>query len=215
VRPPRRLEYLLAPLLLTMALTGCSADGDGRTVEEPAAESTAGLAGAAHETGAETSQLDAYRSPRRYAPVSEPMLLRIPSIGVTTELSRLGRAEDLTVEVPADPARAGWYAEGPRPGQLGPAVILGHVDTRDGPAVFSRLPELQSGDQITVERADGTAVTFRVTRTEQVAKDRFPTDKVYLPTLKPEIRLVTCGGTFDRSAGHYRDNVIAYGVLES
>jgi sortase (surface protein transpeptidase) len=145
--------------------------------------------------------------------------LKIPAIGVDTGLQRLGREQDGTVEVPTGPREweeAGWYEGGTRPGDPGSAVILGHVDSRrDGPAVFFRLRELRRGDQIKVVRADGSTVRFSVDRTEQYPKSRFPTDDVYYPTLTPELRLVTCGGEFDTSIGHYKSNVIVFATLRS
>ena len=130
-----------------------------------------------------------------------------------TALLRLGRNHDGTIEVPGDWERAGWYRRGPRPGQAGPAVILGHVDSTSGPAVFSRLGELDVGDEIRIDRADGSVVTFVVDRVERHAKTRFPTDDVYLPTLQPTLRLVTCGGAFDAVSGHYVDNVVVFAAL--
>jgi Sortase domain len=89
-------------------------------------------------------------------------------------------------------------------------VILGHVDSKGGPAVFFRLPQLRRGDMVTIGRADGSSVRFVVQRTEQYPKDRFPTDAVYYPTLTPALRLVTCGGAFDATVGRYRSNVIVF-----
>jgi len=108
---------------------------------------------------------------------------------------------------------AGWYAGGTRPGDPGSAVILGHVDSRSGPAVFYRLRELRPGDTVEVARADGSKVRFAVQRTEQYDKRRFPTDEVYYPTLTPALRLVTCGGQFDHTTGHYRSNVIVFATM--
>jgi sortase (surface protein transpeptidase) len=112
--------------------------------------------------------------------------------------------------VPSRWERAGWYAPGTRPGDPGSAVILGHVDSKRGPAVFYRLRELRRGDLVEVTGADGTSVRFAVDRVEQFDKRRFPTDEVYYPTLTPELRLVTCGGEFDATAGHYRSNIIVF-----
>jgi sortase (surface protein transpeptidase) len=156
---------------------------------------------------------DAFRSVRTYEEVAEPVRLRIPAIGVDTALERLGRAADRSVEVPADFGVAGWFAEGPRPGAQGPAVVLGHVDSRSGPAVFFRVAELRRDAEVRVDRADGSTVTFRVRDVQRVAKDAFPTDLVYGATLQPSLRLVTCGGSFDRATGSYRDNVIVYADL--
>ena len=110
---------------------------------------------------------------------------------------------------------AGWYAAGTRPGDPGSAVILGHVDSRSGPAVFYRLRELRRGDLVEVVRADGSRVRFTVQRVQEYPKARFPTADVYYPTLTPMLRLVTCGGAFDRNLRHYLDNVIVFATLGS
>ena len=149
-----------------------------------------------------------FRSVRTYQEVAPPVRLRIPALRIDTPLQQLGRAPDRTVEVPADFGVAGWFAGGPRPGQSGPAVILGHVDSRRGPGVFFPLARVTPGTDVHVDRADGSTVTFRVTGVLTVAKDGFPTEQVYAPTLQSSLRLVTCGGPFDHAAGSYRDNVI-------
>ena len=131
-------------------------------------------------------------------------------VSVDTPLQRLGRAPDGTVEVPTNFAVAGWFADGPRPGQAGPAVLLGHVDSASGPGVFLRLPELAPGADVRVDRADGGSIDFRVTAVQRVPKANFPTERVYGPTLEPSLRLVTCAGSFDRARRSYRDNVIVY-----
>jgi sortase (surface protein transpeptidase) len=141
--------------------------------------------------------------------------VEIPRIGVVSSLDRLGRASDGTVQEPARWAVAGWYAPGTRPGDPGSAVILGHVDSKRGPAVFFRLHHLSRGDTVTITRADGSSVRFAVQRIEQYPKDRFPTDEVYYPTLTPTLRLVTCGGEFDATAGHYRSNLIVFATMQS
>jgi sortase (surface protein transpeptidase) len=154
-----------------------------------------------------------FRSVRPDPMVPLPTSIEIPSIGVSSDLQRLGRDAEGAIEIPSEWEVAGWYAEGVRPGQAGPAVIVGHVDSRQGPAVFYRLREMRRGDEIEVTRKDGSIVTFVVDRLERHAKTRFPTDDVYLPTLEPTLRLVTCDGTFDRSTGHYRDNLVVFANL--
>jgi sortase (surface protein transpeptidase) len=139
-----------------------------------------------------------------------PVRLVVPTIGVDADVVELGLQEDGTMEVPTDFAQTGWFRPGPKPGRVGPAVIAGHVDDRSGPAVFFRLTELSTGDRIEVHGADGELVVFAVTGTEQHPKDAFPTDRVYAGTPGPELRLITCGGEFDRGARSYRDNVIVY-----
>jgi sortase (surface protein transpeptidase) len=153
-----------------------------------------------------------FRSPRTHPTVALPVRLSIPAIGVDTPLLRLGLQRNGEVEAPQSWQEAGWYTGSARPGQAGPAVILGHVDSTSGPAVFYRLAFLRPGDAVRVTRADGTVAAFRVSGRQQVAKSQFPTDLVYGPTLEPSLRLVTCGGTFDRTSGHYRDNVIVSAV---
>ena len=197
--PPRRLSSLA--LVMIAALLVLPACGTERTAASapPAAPLT-------DEVGA----LSSYRSTRTYAPVAEPSRLRIPAIDVDTDLQVLGRAPDRTIEVPADPGAAGWWAGGPRPGAPGPAVLVGHVDSRTGPAVFFRLRELAAGDEVFVDRADGTTARFIATSLDRYEKTLFPSDLIYYPTLEPQLRLVTCGGPFDPSTGHYRDNVVVF-----
>jgi hypothetical protein len=156
-----------------------------------------------------------FRSTRGYRGTPAPVRLEIARIRVSTGLLRLGK-DGGAVEVPTGPHQwdtAGWYAAGTRPGDPGSAVILGHVDSKRGPAVFYRLRELRRGDLVEVVRADGSRVRFTVQRTEQYPKARFPTAEVYYPTLTPALRLVTCGGAFDRVLGHYVDNVIVFATL--
>lgn len=156
------------------------------------------------------AEIAAYRSVREPVAVAEPTHIAIPAIDVHSDLERLGRDRDGGIAGPIEWDAAGWYAPGVRPGQRGPAVILGHVDSHDGPAVFYRLRDLERGEEVTVTRRDGSTVTFAVDRIERHPKTRFPTDDVYLPTAAPTLRLVTCGGTFDRASGHYRDNLVVF-----
>ena len=114
---------------------------------------------------------------------------------------------------PVDTDLAGWFEGGPRPGAIGPAVIAGHVSWNGDPSVFFRLGELVAGDRITVEGENGTEATFAVTRVEQHPKNEFPTVSVYANTDSPELRLITCGGEFDRGTGHFDDNVIVFAEL--
>jgi sortase (surface protein transpeptidase) len=161
--------------------------------------------------GAEAAR--GFHSVRDYRATPVPVRVEIPRIGVASSLDRLGRASDGTVQEPTRWAVAGWYAPGTRPGDPGSAVILGHVDSKRGPAVFFRLRELRQGDTVTIGRADGSSVRFVVQRIEQYPKDRFPTDEVYYPTLTSALRLVTCGGEFDATAGRYRSNLIVFATM--
>jgi hypothetical protein len=207
---PAGTAAVVALLVLPGLLAGC---------ERPRAR-YAGIASTVSTR--EQSGADAVRdfhSVRGYRPTAVPVRLQIPAIGVDTGLLRLGKAKDGTVEVPSGPHQwdmAGWYAGegGTRPGDPGSAVVLGHVDSRSGPAVFYRVRELRRGDRVEVTTTDGTVLRFTVDRVEQYPKTRFPTADVYYPTLTPKLRLVTCGGSFDRSSHHYRANVIAFASLD-
>jgi sortase (surface protein transpeptidase) len=147
---------------------------------------------------------------------SPPERIEISAIGVRAPIMNVGTAADGTVDVPPlDRAGvAGWYERGPTPGQRGPAVILGHVDSAaSGPAVFYRLGALRPGALIDIRRKDGSTAEFDVDSVERFNKDVFPTQRVYGPLSYPGLRLITCGGAFDRSRGRYTDNVIAFGHL--
>lgn len=144
---------------------------------------------------------------------SEPVRLEIPSIGVDSELMELGLRTDGSMEVPPAAFPAGWYAGAPTPGELGPAVIAGHIDWASAPGVFAELSEVAVGDDVVVTRDDGTTAEFRVTFTEQYAKDEFPTAEVYGDLDHAGLRLITCGGSWDRATGHYRDNIVVFAEL--
>jgi sortase (surface protein transpeptidase) len=148
-------------------------------------------------------------------PVSLPVALTIPSIGVQTSLVHLGLTSSGVLQVPPSTAVAGWYTGSPRPGAVGPAVIAGHVDSRAGPGVFFRLSSLHPGDRVYVRRADGTLAVFLVTDVRQFPKDVFPTAAVYGPTPDAELRLITCGGTFDPKLRSYLSNTVVDAVEAS
>jgi hypothetical protein len=144
------------------------------------------------------------------ATVARPVYLSIPVIGVHTRLIRLGLTAQGTLQVPASTSVAGWYTGGPRPGQVGSAVIAGHIDSYLGPGVFFRLRLLRPGDRVYVRQAGGTLAVFRVYAEHSYPKDHFPTEKVYGPAPDPELRLITCGGTFNPAIGSYLNNVVVY-----
>lgn len=149
------------------------------------------------------------------SPGALPVSVRIPSIDATSTLIALGQNADGTVQVPpvSTPMQAGWYAGGAAPGEPGPAVLLGHVDGDRQAGIFYRLHELTPGATVQVTRADGSVLTFTVTKVDKVAKSAFPTQAVYGSTSDPELRLLTCGGAFDSAAHSYVDNVIVYAKL--
>jgi sortase (surface protein transpeptidase) len=144
------------------------------------------------------------------AQVARPVSLTIPLIGVKTNLITLGLAAGGAMQVPSMSTVAGWFTGSPRPGAVGSSIIVGHVDSKSGPGIFYRLPELKNGDDVYIKRSDGTTAEFRVTEVQEYPKDQFPTDRVYGPTPDAELRLITCGGTFDSVTGHYLSNIIVY-----
>ncbi|MFI7698871.1 class F sortase [Nonomuraea sp. NPDC049480] len=146
---------------------------------------------------------------------ARPTAVYIPSIGVSAPLMELGLDAGGGIQNPPldSPNLAGWYRYGPVPGQRGAAVITGHLDTRSGPAVFARLKDVKRGDQVQVLRADRSVAVFVVDKVEHTPKARFPAKKVYGKLAYPGLRLVTCGGAFDRQAHSYRENTIVYAHL--
>ena len=143
-------------------------------------------------------------------PVAAPVSLTIPLIGVQTNLITLGLASDGELQVPLSISIAGWYTGSPRPGSIGSAIIVGHIDGPSGRGVFFRLDTLTRGDKIYVKRADGTLTEFRVTSVQSYLKNHFPTEDVYGPVPDPELRLITCGGALDLTTHHYLSNIVVY-----
>lgn len=170
----------------------------------------AGVRGVASGASADTRWVPA-RATASQPAGQRPERLRIASIGVDTPLEDLTLNADGTLHPPTDFQHAGWYAQGTSPGDVGPAVIAGHVDTKTGPAVFFRLRDLKQGDIVEVTRA-GRPVKFKVLAVRKYPKAQFPTEEVYGPTPNAQLRLITCGGTFDRSRRSYVDNIVVYAV---
>ncbi len=218
-RPRARLWAALAGVL---ALVGAVAVGIAVTGQQsPPRPAEAGTTTAPPDPAAPAPE-DSVTGPGTSGPaapdeqVADPVSVSVPSIGVTSELLDLGLNDDGTVEVPPLEAddKAGWYERGPAPGAVGPAVILGHVDSAEhGPGIFFDLGALAAGDEIEVGRADGSVAVFAVDRVEVHAKDDFPTIDVYGNTDDAQLRLITCGGAFDPGARSYEDNVIAFATL--
>ncbi|MGW4131238.1 class F sortase [Amycolatopsis japonica] len=193
----------LLGVVLAAALTACAVPPSGK-VASPASPPTMSAAAPSTTVIPPVSPL---------AP-AKPARLEIPAIGVRTgEIVDLGLAGDGTLQVPHDAITTGWFTGGPAPGEVGPAVLAGHVDYKKVPGVFVRLKELKAGDEALVHREDGITAVFTVYAVERHPKASFPTEKVYGDTTGPELRLITCGGDFDSSTGNYLDNVVAFAKL--
>jgi hypothetical protein len=154
---------------------------------------------------------------RRTLPIAAaaagPLHLSVPTVGIETPLTPIDLDAAGALVPPSDNTLAGWYRSGPLPGDPGPAVITGHVDSIAGPAVFFRLRQVAAGAPVSVVRADGTTVRFTVTRVARYPKGDFPTAEVYAPSPRPELRLITCGGVFDHAAHSYPDDLVVYAAL--
>lgn len=207
-------------MALWLAVAGCGAAGS----QHPAAARTAATAHPAPtqsimvQTTPITRSLDLTGAPP--APESSgggtgpaPTRLRIPDLKVDAGVVRLGLNPDNTIEVPSDAGQAGWYANGPAPGEQGPAVILGHLDSQFGPAIFYHLSSLRPGSQVAVTREDGSTATFAVQRVATFSVDAFPTAQIYGATTDAELRLITCGGQYSLTQRRYLQNVVAFAVL--
>ena len=194
-QPGRRLATRVVAVLLLAAAAGC-----GGTPAEPApAQGSAPVRGPTAPTSAVVRA--------RVTPTS----LEIPAIGVNTgELDDLGLTPSGAMDVPEGASTAGWFALSPVPGEAGPSVLAAHVNYDGVPGVFARLHEMKVGDTAVVRRSDGTPVRFTAYRVERFSKSAFPTADVYGNTAGPELRLITCGGDFDRAAHSYRDNVVVF-----
>ena len=205
-------------VVLSLVVTGAAGCAGGRPTGErvshaapPASRSAVAGATSTQPVSGPTRSTEVINFPVgswRRLPLSPPVRVEIPAIGVSSSLVRLGLNPDRTMEVPGDFQVAGWFTGAPQPGQLGPAVIAGHVDSRTGPAVFYRLRDLRPGDQIRVVRADRRVVRFKVDSLASYPKQSLPPDAVYGATTTPALRLITCAGSFDRSSRSYRDNLV-------
>lgn len=213
-RPVRQdaLRAATAVVLLALLTAGCGRAGH---VGSPEATSTTAAIPPPAVTTARPDRAPATPSApvgaaeHHAVPAGEPVRVVIPAIGVDASLIGVGLADDGSMQVPGF-GMAAWYTEGPRPGHPGPSVVVAHVDSRAGPDVFHRLHELTLGDKVHVVYDGGDRVTFLVASSTQAPKDALPIDDIWPLTDQRMLTLVTCGGTFDRSSGHYRDNIIVY-----
>ena len=180
-------------------------------------DSTPADAGATYTPASVTTVPPRLTHDPKAAPLARsiPVSIRIPGIAVSAPVMEVGQNADGTVQVPPldDHNLTGWYRYGPTPGQRGPAVILGHVDSLTGISVFYYLKDLHAGDKVYVTLADAKVAAFSVDGVQKVAKDAFPTASIYGKAGYPSLRLITCGGPFDKASGHYVDNIIVYAHL--
>jgi LPXTG-site transpeptidase (sortase) family protein len=196
---------------VALASTVGSDGSDGRAGSAPSSPAS-GSAPASAGSGTEGFQDPAAPAARSSA---TPVSVSIPAIGVQSDLEDLHRGSAGELDPPVDWDSAGWFSDGIVPGEVGPAVIAGHVDSPTSAAVFFRLDELVAGDEIHVAMSDGTTRTFTVDRSERAAKSAFPTSDVYGTTPTAQLRLITCDGVFDTATGHYTDNLIVFADLSS
>lgn len=203
---------LAAALGLVVVLSGCSG---GEVQDDRSPEPSASTASAAStRPSAATSASSSGRDPA-VMPESSPTAVRIPAIGTDSELLHLGLRDNGSLEVPptGPDSPASWYDKSPTPGELGPSILLGHVNEEDGSdGVFAGLRDLQPGDEIQIEREDGSTATFAVDYGEAYPKDDFATDKVYGNTDDSQLRLITCDG-YDPETGLWDDNYVVYATL--
>jgi hypothetical protein len=207
LRAPARWAGVTLLAAVLLATGGCAGSPDGGGAPTAADRSVASDAGAATAAPLRAAVL----------PKSLPLRVQIPAVGldsgVDSGLLELGLQADGSLEVPPDGASAGWYTGAPTPGELGPAIIAAHVDWEGEPGVFYDLRDVRPGNEVEVTREDGAIAVFRVSRVEQFPKGAFPTDVVYGDIDHAGLRLITCGGSFDREARSYEDNIVVFAEL--
>jgi sortase (surface protein transpeptidase) len=169
------------------------------------------LVGLALVVGMNSSGPSGFGSPAPLA-ASAPTRVTVPSISAESSLVPTGLKQDGSLEVPpvSEPMQASWFDQSPTPGEVGPSVVLGHVNGGGQPGIFANLKDVVAGSQVFIDRTDGQRAVFEVSRVDTIPKDSFPTDAVYNDTANPQLRLITCGGDYDRSARSYLSNVIVY-----
>ncbi|MFB7663898.1 class F sortase [Kitasatospora sp. NPDC056138] len=218
---PRLLRWAMCAAVLGLVVIYQSVDQRTVPVQPPAA-----VAGAAAPSVAAPSA--AVGGPAAKAPAapgnavpalarSKPTRIRIPQLAVEAPFSELGldAAGALEVPRPDDPNLVGWFRGGPTPGERGAALLAGHVDTTKGPAVFLMLYTLAPGNTVEITRADGTVAVFAVDAVKTFPKNGFPDNEVYADTPDAQLRLITCGGSYDRKLKDYTENVVVFAHLQS
>ena len=210
-----QVRHAAAPAVLPVAVPPTSTTTPTATTKPPAAASPTAVPTAEAGRPAVPLAPVAIGPAPTPAPMarSVPVRLQVPSIGVDSGLEPLGLLADGTLQLPTQGFPAGWYTGAPTPGERGPAVLAGHVDWGGRAGVFFRLRAVKVGDVVRVTRTDGSVATFRVSQVREIAKNTFPTGEVYGNLDHAGLRLITCGGAFDRSSHHYVDNVLVFADL--
>jgi hypothetical protein len=208
---------------VAMAVLGVGSIALGTAARQsgPPAPPAGGIVAAGYSTGTEVDVPFASDGSVAEAPAADGVgrspatHLTFPRMRIDTELMVLDLNEDGTVAVPPEDlgAPAGWYGRGASPGEIGPTVLLGHVDTKAGPGVFYGLGATRVGDRMSVTREDGRVVSYEVQRVSSYPQSAFPTEEVYGSTPGSELRLITCGGRFDRAKGGYQDNIVVFATM--
>lgn len=143
-----------------------------------------------------------------------PNFLSIPSLNINAPFEFLGLNANQTIEVPKNDMSVGWFVYGAKPGEIGAAVIVGHLDSIKGNAIFANLNKIKTGDEIKISREDGSEVIYVTDSVSKFSQNNFPTHKVYDSTPYPSLRLITCAGTYNKQAGHYSDNLVVFGRIK-
>jgi sortase (surface protein transpeptidase) len=204
---------LLSAAMLSAGLLAAGAGTAGLVVARTSSAPAARLAARPSPVAVPSGRTVVPVSLSAVQPTPKPVWLIIPAIGVKAPIINLGLNRNGTLQVPSTTTVAGWYTGSPRPGATGSAVIAGHVDSRTGPGIFFWLKNVRPRERIYVRRADGTMAVFTVTAVRIYTKSNFPTAMVYGPVPDAELRLITCGGTFDYARGSYLSNVVVYARL--
>ena len=208
-------RYALSAVILVLTVIGVTAVVRG-TQDQPHQPPLAAVATDAAPPDAAPAPGNNSKAALTTGPLmitSTPTRVVIPALDVDVPLTGLGQQADGTMQVPTDAKTVGWYTKAPTPGSLGPAVLAGHVDYQNKPGTFHRLTDLKAGDSINIDRQDGSMAMFSVVKVERYAKNKFPTNAVYGAINRAGLRLITCGGDFDNTAGHYEDNIVVYADL--
>ncbi|HEX5347017.1 MAG TPA: class F sortase [Pseudonocardiaceae bacterium] len=213
----RRRQLVAATFTVVLGLGGASMVGYALDHQEVAPQPSSAADPQSAQPTAPSLRAAPLTTP--VLPASTPTSIHIPAIKVSSPVTSVGLNPDHTMEVPQPGPhynQAAWYRYSPTPGEIGPSVIIGHIDSaKEGPSVFFRLGALKAGQQIEVGRVDGTTATFQVDSVASFSKHSFPTHTVYGDTDFAALRLITCGGSFDRSTGNYVDNIVVFAHLLS